>query len=158
MKTETKRAVGRCAVAAGAVLCAFALVKCLHIMKVSGSSMYPTIKDGAFIQYVPYKKSDVKRGDIVVYKDGRSVLVKRVVGTPHDFLVVKDGILYVNGEKDASSVIHGAIVEPGVLSQKVTLSSNQYFCIGDNYSHSVDCRATGAIEDWQIIGVVSEVY
>ncbi len=61
----------------------------------SGRSMYPSIREGELITVEPVVPSDVKRGDIILYRSARGLIAHRVVGSsptqssvlsPHYFL------------------------------------------------------------------------
>ncbi len=61
----------------------------------SGRSMYPSIREGELITVEPVQPSDVKLGDIVLYRSQRGLVAHRVVGSsptqssvlsPHYFL------------------------------------------------------------------------
>ena len=66
--------------------------------------MYPTIFPGdrLLANKIAYKNSDPEKGDLVVFPDPanrRQNFVKRVVALAGDTVAIKDGKLYVNGEK-----------------------------------------------------------
>ncbi|MDA2923324.1 hypothetical protein MYX65_01495 [Acidobacteria bacterium AH-259-L09] len=45
----------------------------------SGRSMYPSIREGEVITVEPVEPSDVKRGDIILYRSERGVIAHRIV-------------------------------------------------------------------------------
>lgn len=47
--------------------------------RANGNSMQPTIKDGEVITIKPVVSSQIKRGDILLHRNGRGVIVHRVV-------------------------------------------------------------------------------
>ena len=68
-----------------------------------GVSMYPTLKDGAFVVSNAFVGHfmDVHRQDIVIAYDSKFapvVIVKRVIGLPGDTIYAKNDIVYVNGK------------------------------------------------------------
>jgi signal peptidase I len=48
------------------------------LFRANGKSMHPTIKDGETVTIEPVETSDVKRGDIILYRRGLSVIAHRV--------------------------------------------------------------------------------
>lgn len=44
-----------------------------------GHSMYPTIRNGEAVTVIPVNASEVKRGDIILYKTGRGLIAHRLV-------------------------------------------------------------------------------
>ncbi len=128
-----------------------------HPFIISGNSMQPTYRSGQIVTTITaYTQSDIKEGSVVILKNNGKKLIKRVVGVPGDTLVIVDGVLYVNGEKDDSGF--AAIDEAGVLSKELTLKNNEYFVMGDNRTadYSRDSRTFGAVSYEQIIGIVDK--
>src|SRR5665648_1157620 len=73
------------------------------IALVSSNSMLPVIKSGdrIFTRRI-YNFHDIKTGDILVFfsEELNSVLIKRVIGLPYDFVEVKeDGTVFVNKKR-----------------------------------------------------------
>ena len=131
-----------------------ALIKCLlFVSKVSGSSMYPTYKDGEYVSVNRFAK--IQREDVILLYPDTIIIgdkyIKRVVGIPGDKLIIIDGILYVKGIKNERYPI---IKEPGILKNEITLADNEYFVIGDNVNYSNDSRSIGVIKRSHIIGKV----
>lgn len=76
----------------------------LEAFRVPSASNYPTIEpnDRLLANKLAYKKSDPKRGDLVVFvnpEDRRINFIKRVVAVAGDTVEIKDGQLYINDEK-----------------------------------------------------------
>jgi len=76
----------------------------LQAFRVPVASNYPTIvpQDRLLANKLAYKKSDPKRGDLIVFlnpEDRRINFIKRVVAVAGDTVEIKDGQLYVNDEK-----------------------------------------------------------
>ena len=80
--------------------------------------------------------------------------LKRLVAVPGDHLLIKDGILYVNGVE--SEWVMGYISDPGIAENEITLESGEFFCIGDNPGNSEDSRSAiiGPVKEADIIGKV----
>src|SRR5664279_4701064 len=84
--------------------------------QVSGVSMYPTFKDKEYIltNLISLKLGgSPARGDVIVFKapiDHEKDFIKRVIGLPGDSITVKEGFVYVNGNKlDESVYLHNNV-------------------------------------------------
>lgn len=127
---------------------------------VVGLSMEPTLYNGQkiYIDRFLYILSSPKQGDVVVFlpngNENAHYYVKRIVAVPGDRLVVKDGVLYVNGLE--SPWVTEKLVEAGIAGNEFTLESGEYFCIGDNPGNSEDSRSAniGPVKETDIIGRV----
>lgn len=66
---------------------------------VVGTSMVPTFATGdlLLVDKHAYDNAPPQRGDVVICRSGRELLVKRVVGLPREELEMVAGILLVNG-------------------------------------------------------------
>lgn len=152
-------------------------------------SMKPTILEGdrivvnkmAYDIRVPfthislYKRSDPKRGDIIIFdsKVSKKRLVKRVVGIPGDTIELKNNVLFINGEKlayedissnsytqDKSENLMG--IEHFVRVKKygsqlstfapVVVPEDSYLALGDNRDNSADSRVIGFVPRNEIVG------
>ncbi len=127
---------------------------------VSGDSMAPGLADGqkVLVNGFIYKFSQPKPGDVIVFlPNGNTNLnyyVKRVVAVPGDRVYVVDGTLYVNDV--ISEVVTGKIVDPGILTNEITISQGTYFVMSDDVSDSDDSRNAniGPVENRYIEGKV----
>ncbi|MBI4661659.1 MAG: signal peptidase I [Verrucomicrobia bacterium] len=66
---------------------------------VVGNSMLPTFQTGdlLLVDKQAYRRSDPKRGDLVLARHRSDVIVKRVVGLPGEEVEITEGTLVVNG-------------------------------------------------------------
>ena len=87
--------------------------------RIPSESMASTLRPGdrVLVNRVVYRLRDPQRGDVLVFrfpKDRSVVFIKRVVGVPGDVLQVRDGRLYVNGERVARALRapHGRRARP----------------------------------------------
>ena len=104
---------------------------------------------------------DPQRFDVVICRypgRGDTNFVKRVVGLPGDTIELKEGYLYVNGEKYDEPYINDEY-RSGPLN---TMSAREvpegkYFVMGDHRNNSNDSRSVGAIDRDMIIGHVRQV-
>ena len=122
--------------------------------------MSPGLNDGqkVLVNSLVYKFSQPKPGDVIVFlPNGNTNLnyyVKRVVAVPGDRVYVADGNLYVNDV--ISDVVSGKIVDPGILSNEITIAQGTYFVMSDDVSDSDDSRNAniGPVENRYIEGKV----
>lgn len=127
---------------------------------VVGVSMEPALYNGQriFINSFLYLISSPKRGDVIVFlpngNENAHFYVKRVAAVPGDRVVIRDGILYVNGE--ASPWVEEKLAEAGIAGEEFTVENGEYFCIGDNPGNSEDSRSAniGPVKEEDIIGKV----
>lgn len=123
--------------------------------KVSGTSMEPTLKDGAniLVSKISYIFSEPKRGDVVLLKHEGKKWVKRIIAVPGQLMEIKDGAVSLNGEK---------LTEPYVknnytfASQSILLGDSEYYLMGDNRepNQSIDSRIWGPVAEEEIIGKI----
>jgi signal peptidase I len=103
-----------------------------HNFHVRGFSMEPSLHDGQFIivSKIDYWFADPQRGDIVVFEADRfnHSIIHRIVGLPGEVIEIRNGLLYVNGEKWEETYIQGHVVS---VSPRI-VPYNSFFIIGDN--------------------------
>ena len=130
---------------------------------VYGESMEPTFANNDRI--IVSKISDVERFDIIVFNapDGEEYYIKRVIGIPGDSIMMKDGILYINGEPydepylQKESVFADHVTGDFTLEQltgEKRVPEDSYFVLGDNRLHSKDSRVFGFVHKDLVIGEV----
>lgn len=108
-----------------------------HIIVVNGSSMYPTYIDGEFLFVNPVRSEDDLEQDhpvCWVRLDSGHDVIKRLIGYPGDYVELKDGDTYVNGE---------LIMERTTESYDnmvFMLGVDEYLFLGDNREDSADGR------------------
>ncbi|ABN51999.1 MAG TPA: signal peptidase I [Hungateiclostridium thermocellum] len=135
---------------------------------VQGQSMENTLYNNEvlFVSKLNYDRP--KRGDIVIiqiyegnwdylafFKDiplfrtlfpsqGEVNYIKRVVGLPGDEIDIRDGYLYINGEKQQEPYTKGLTYEQSFELPRV-VPENKVFVMGDNREYSKDSRQLGFI-------------
>lgn len=125
-------------------------------VRVDGHSMDFTLTDGEIMLVTKpeYLLGDPERFDVVIchYPNrGDTYFVKRVVGLPGDKVAVRDGFLYVNGEKYEEEYITN---RPNYAMLEYTVPAGTYFVLGDNRSNSNDSHTIGPIPREMILGKV----
>jgi len=114
-------------------VCAVVFKFILLPIRVQGSSMFPTYRDGGvnFVNLLSYSRREPRRFDVVsIRTSGTSVMyMKRIIGLPGESVEFADGKLFVNGK---------LIEEPHLKSRNHwemplrTLGPGEYFVVGDN--------------------------
>ncbi|MFJ5796824.1 signal peptidase I [Streptomyces decoyicus] len=107
-------------------------------------SMSPTIAVGARVLAERVDGSEIRRGDIVVFKDstwGTLPMVKRVVGVGGDKIscCTKQGRLTINGNPVEEPYLQGS-GPASPVGFKAKVPTGQLFLLGDHRSDSLDSR------------------
>lgn len=108
-------------------------------------------------QDIVYPFHPPQRGDIVVLHppvDQGRPYIKRVIGLPGERLAVRDGSVWINGERLNEPYLNGVATSwPGSLGNgEITIPDGYVFVMGDNRNNSTDSRIFGAIKIDAIIG------
>ena len=154
-------------------------------VRVDGHSMDDTLADGEIMFVTKYDYSttwlsmfwqsdedkekapritlggDPKRFDVVISRypgRGDTNFVKRVVGLPGDTVELREGYLYVNGERFEEPYINDEY-RSGRLNTfgPYTVPEGRFFVMGDHRNNSNDSRSVGPIERNMIVGHVRQV-
>lgn len=131
------------------IIIAFALATIINklvIYKVSSPtpSMENTfmVGDKVWTFKLAYLFSGPKRGDIVVFEapdHPEEDYIKRVIGLPGDTVVVKDGVVTVNGKVLKEDYLKEPMVK-GNGDGTYVVPKGHYFMMGDNRNVSLDAR------------------
>ena len=117
----------------------------LQLAYVPSGSMETTIPTKSLLVgwRLPYVVSDPlpERGDIVTFwsEELDRVLVKRVIGLPGETVSIKDGFVYINGEK----LNEDYLPVSGITQSEKTIfevPAGHIFAMGDNRTGSLDSR------------------
>ena len=84
-------------------------------------------------------------------------LVKRVIGLPGDKLEIRDGSVWINGQRLVENYTTGPTYAYD-LRTPYTVPDNCYFMMGDNRGNSYDSRFMGCIPRKNIIGTPVIIY
>ena len=80
---------------------------------------------------------------------GKRSYIKRVIALPGEHVEIKDGAVYINDEKLDEPYLQSGVTTDmlgsGVGFSDFIVPENCVFAMGDNRSHSTDCRAFGCI-------------
>lgn len=158
---------------------------CFELVRVEGGSMDNTLANGEimFVTKFDYASTwlsfpwqdaaqkekaarittggNPQRFDVVICRypgRGDTNFVKRVVGLPGDTVEIRDGYLYVNGDKYEEPYISDEY-RSGRLNTfgPYTVPDGEYFVLGDHRNNSNDSRSQGTISRDMIIGHVRTV-
>jgi signal peptidase I len=127
---------------------------------IQGRSMTPTLRDGEyyFLNRWIYLFKAPARGDLVVIKDPGhdDFAVKRIIAQPGDWLNLKGGKVYLNGERLSESYLPKGTFTTTADSQEkwYQLATQQYFVMGDNRACSEDSRVYGHVLRGSILGAI----
>lgn len=123
--------------------------------QVNGLSMFPTLNDKEYVltNIIGLRFTTPKLGDVVVFKsptNNEEVFIKRVIGTPGDRVMVKNGSVHVNGGViDESEYINrDTKTYPGAFLKEeleVKVPNDSYIVMGDNRLYSSDSREWGFV-------------
>lgn len=162
-KKEKRRMMNGILVALLAVAAAAVLISVLFmpVLKVTGSSMEPTMSDGQYALCISAGR--FKTGDVIAFYFNNKILLKRVIAGAGDFVdITDDGTVYVNNK---------AISEPYLTDKSkgedtdiefpYQVPENKLFVMGDHRSTSIDSRNSnvGCISESDIVGrVIFRIY
>jgi len=96
-----------------------------------------------------------ERGDIVVFNPPVSTnkpYIKRIVGLPGETIEIKEGYVFVDGQRLDEPYISGAITECIGSCKPETVPNGSVFVLGDNRHNSSDSRSFGSIAVDSIVG------
>ena len=153
--------------------------------RVEGSSMHPTVEDGAYLlinklvyvdthrlsRIIPFWNVDQssgrfgarapKRGEVIVFRfpgaGPPKDFVKRVIGLPGDEVEIHHGAVYIGGKLLPESEIEAGDT---VCTRycHLTLKADEYYVLGDNRGTSNDSRVWGPVPEGNVLGKVWFVY
>ena len=125
------------------------------VLQIAGTSMEPNLNDGDIVVMV--KTDQLNTGDLCAFYYSNKILIKRIIGTPGDYLWINDdGTVYLNGTE---------LIEPYITEKSLgecdtqfpyQVPESHYFMMGDHRETSIDSRSSviGCIAEDQIIGKI----
>ena len=123
---------------------------------VSGDSMKPNLHNGDLLleRKIDYNGTNIKRFDIVVIKEGKEEIIKRIIGLPGEHISYKNNKLYVNGEvlKETFDFRNTTDFNLEEVCTCSVIPSGKYLVLGDNRPISKDSRYIGLIDEDNILG------
>ena len=148
------------------VVMAFAIFMMVYMFlfqphKVDGNSMYPTFHNSEYIltDKISFRKGVPQRGDVVVFHappPNNSDFIKRVIGLPGETIMVKGGLVFINGKQLIEEYIPVTTLtsEKSFLREGVPypIPAGYYMVFGDNRNYSSDSREWGPVAKKAIIG------
>ncbi|MGF0018094.1 signal peptidase I [Sporofaciens sp. SGI.106] len=127
----------------------------MSVLKIYGSSMTPTLKEGDIVLSV--KESNPEAGDLTAFYLGNKILVKRCIAGPGQWVDIdQNGNVYVDGKLLDEPYLDEKDLGECDIELPYQVPENRYFCMGDQRSVSMDSRHTnvGCVSGEQIIGKV----
>jgi len=144
-----------------AVILYFGISFAVQAVHVEGLSMYATLDDNDYLiaNKIDYRLHAPQRGDIIILRppsDNSKDFIKRVIALPGEKLLIRDGVVYINGHKLDEPYLPEAWTTfnnyPNDGTDGRVMRSNEYFVMGDNRNRSQDSRIFGPISRDRIDG------
>lgn len=127
----------------------------MPVLRIYGSSMVPTLKDGQIVVCV--KSPDFRQGDITAFYHGNKLLIKRYIAGPSDWVNIDEfGNVFVNGRELDEPYLTEKSLGQTNIELPYQVPDERFFLMGDNRDVSVDSRntAVGCVAEDQIVGKV----
>ena len=132
---------------------------------ITTGSMDPTLRAGDSVLAIKfaYRLAEPERGDVVLFEapgeagDGAgdgAPTIKRVVGVAGDTVAVRDGVLFVNGDKVRENYVDYELTDSTFFGP-AQVPEGHVYVMGDNRSNSLDSRSYGPVPEGGLLGEVS---
>jgi signal peptidase I len=109
-------------------------------------------------EHIFYPLHPPQRGDIVVFNPpvggASKPYIKRIIGLPGETVSIRDGGVYVDGERIDEPYLNGVATSwpNGDPSRQLVVPDGHFFVLGDNRNNSTDSRSFGPISIDSLIG------
>src|SRR5438046_9563004 len=134
----------------------------VQAVHVEGLSMFATLDNNDYLiaNKIDYRRHAPQRGDSVILRpptNNTTDFIKRVIALPGERLLIRDGVVYINGHRLDEPYLPEAWTlqtnpQPWSLGDGAVIPANQYFVMGDNRNKSQDSRFFGPITRDRIDG------
>lgn len=133
-----------------AIVCLLAFVGVWYFgqqISTVGDSMNPVLSNGdvVLVNRIVYNATTPKRGDIIVFKpkgnENVHYYIKRIVGLPGETVEIIENRIYIDGERLEEDYETTNIDDLGIANEKIQLSGDEYFVLGDDRENSEDSRS-----------------
>jgi signal peptidase I len=143
-----------------AIILYFGISFAVQAVHVEGLSMYATLDDNDYLiaNKIDYRLHAPQRGDIVILRpptNNSTDFIKRIVGLPGERVLIRAGVVYINGHRLDEPYLPEAWVNDSNWPdnpQGQVMGPNEYFVMGDNRNRSQDSRFFGPISRDRIDG------
>ena len=127
---------------------------------VSGASMAPTFSTGEYliVDQITYHFEEPQRGDVVIFRypnDPSKFFIKRIIGLPGEIVQLANGMTtIIDPETEEETTLNEEYLVKDKTDDHltITLSSDEYFVMGDNRGASSDSRKWGPVQRDKIVG------
>lgn len=139
-------------VAAAAVLI---VVLLLPLLQINGASMAQTLYNGDLV--VAVNNSRYKNGDVIAFNYNNSILVKRVIALPGEWVDIDgDGNVYVDERLLDEPYVYEKDLGRCNIDLPCQVPEGEIFVLGDHRTVSVDSRntAVGCVKEDAVVGEV----
>lgn len=124
---------------------------------ITTDSMTPTLRAGDDVLAVKfaYRLAEPRRGEVALFEDPRdgAPTIKRIVGIAGDTVAVRDGVLFVNGERQREGYVDYGLTDSTFLGPAEVPDGHVYL-MGDNRMNSLDSRSYGPVPEADLLGRV----
>ena len=133
----------------------------VQAVHVEGLSMWSTLDNNDYLiaNKIDYRLHAPQRGDIIILRpptNNSTDFIKRVIALPGEKLLIRSGIVYINGHKLDEPYLPYEWTNdnsyPHNGSDGEVMPANSYFVMGDNRNRSQDSRFFGPITRDRIDG------
>jgi signal peptidase I len=119
------------------------------------ASMAPTLAVGDHVlaDTLSYRLREPRRDELAVFTapDSGDLLLKRIVGVGGDTVEIRDGVLFVNGDRRREPYVPYDRVD-SVYFGPVRVPAGSVFVMGDDRANSRDSRDFGPVAESALVG------